>query len=65
MSDKKDVYTIVEDPKDQAKAYWNRIGSAFTNRDGSLNVVLNALPVNGRLNIRDPKSLPTAAPQES
>ncbi|HKQ71805.1 MAG TPA: hypothetical protein VJT73_20820 [Polyangiaceae bacterium] len=35
------------------KAYWNRIGVAFTNKDGSLNVKLDALPTSGTLQIRD------------
>ena len=52
MSDIKDVYTIV---KNGEKDYWNQIGKAFLNRDGSLTVKLNALPVNGQLNIRDPR----------
>ena len=33
--------------------YWNRIGVAFTNKDGSLNVKLDALPIGGTLQIRD------------
>jgi len=52
MADMKEVYTIV---KNGEKDYWNRIGNAFVNRDGSLTVKLNALPVNGQLNIRDPR----------
>ena len=32
---------------------WVRVGTAFVNRDGSLNVYLDALPTNGRLHIRD------------
>jgi len=35
------------------KTYWNRIGVAFTNKDGSLNVKLDALPIGGTLHIRD------------
>ncbi|MFC1641810.1 hypothetical protein ACFL5O_03850 [Myxococcota bacterium] len=35
------------------KSYWNRIGVAFVNSDGSLNVRLEALPVSGELQIRD------------
>lgn len=46
------VYTIVERARDQKK-FWLRIGAAFTNRDGSLNVHLDATPVNGQLQIRD------------
>lgn len=49
----KAVYTIIE--RGQGRAYWLRIGVAFVNRDGSFNVRLDALPVNGQLHIRDPK----------
>ena len=35
------------------KSYWNRIGVAFINKDGSLNVKLDALPIGGQLQIRD------------
>ena len=47
----KQVYTIVNNGNE--KSYWIRIGVAFVNKDGSLNVKLNALPVNGSLHIRD------------
>jgi len=46
------VYTIVERRRDKKK-FWLRIGAAFPNRDGSLNVHLDATPVNGQLQIRD------------
>ena len=45
------VYTIVK--HNEGKSHWIRIGVAFTNRDGSINVVLDALPTNGRLQLRD------------
>lgn len=35
------------------RSFWNRIGVAFTNRDGSLNVKLEAVPVSGQLQIRE------------
>jgi hypothetical protein len=35
------------------KKYWNRIGAAFLNSDGSINVKLESLPVAGELQIRD------------
>lgn len=35
------------------KTFWNRIGVAFYNNDGSLNVKLEAIPVNGEIQIRD------------
>jgi hypothetical protein len=33
--------------------YWTRIGAAFVNRDGSINVKLEAVPVNGEIHVRD------------
>ena len=33
---------------------WNRCGSAFVNKDGSLNVLLDLLPADGKLHIRAP-----------
>jgi hypothetical protein len=47
----KAVYTVVERPNNRTQ--WVRIGTAFENRDGSLRVLLDALPVNGTLHIRD------------
>lgn len=35
------------------KTYWSKVGVVFTNRDGSLNVKLDAIPVSGNLQIRD------------
>jgi hypothetical protein len=49
----KDVYTIL---KNGEKAFWQKIGRAHVNKDASWNVYLNALPLNGELNIRDPRS---------
>ena len=54
QNNRKNVYTIIE--KEGRKPFWMRIGSAFVNRDGSLNVRLAALPVDGKLHIRDPKN---------
>ena len=50
------LFTIVE--LDDSKTLWRRIGSAFTNRDGSFNLFLEALPVNGKVHMRviDPSS---------
>jgi len=45
------VYTIVEKPG-REKPFWVKVGACFTNRDGSLNVFLDALPANGKLHIR-------------
>ena len=56
----KDVYTIIEN-ENLAKGFWIRIGVAFENRDGSLSVLLDCLPINGRLHIRERRE---AAPKE-
>ena len=34
------------------KPYWTAIGSAWTNKDGSFNVRLDALPIDGEIVIR-------------
>lgn len=47
-----DVFTIIETNKEDVKNRWNKIGTGFLNRDGSLNVILDAYPANGRLHIR-------------
>lgn len=48
----KEVYAIT-DRTSLAKAIWSRVGTAFVNKDDSLNVVLDAIPLSGRLQIRD------------
>ncbi|MET0151436.1 MAG: hypothetical protein ABW298_02350 [Candidatus Binatia bacterium] len=49
----KDVYAIYESKSDgHERSRWVRVGVAFDNRDGSLNVLLDALPLSGRLQIR-------------
>ena len=46
------AYTIVEGR--EGKSYWIRIGRVFSpNRDGSYNIKLDALPMNGVLQIRE------------
>ncbi|MBX7193387.1 MAG: hypothetical protein K1X94_15135 [Sandaracinaceae bacterium] len=57
------VYTIVERDKDKKKL-WIRIGSAFRNRDGSLNAMLDAVPTNGSLHIRELRPMPVREPLE-
>jgi hypothetical protein len=44
------VYVIT---KRKDRSYWNRIGVAFVNQDGSLNVKFEAFPANGECQIRD------------
>ncbi len=54
------VYAVV--PKPEGKDVWLRVGTAFPNRDGSLTVLLDAIPTNGRLHIREyqPRDVPAA-----
>ena len=45
---------VVEGEGDNA--FWTKIGAAWEHQDGKgLNLTLSALPLNGRLVIRDPK----------
>ena len=49
---------MVEDRSDkqgESRSFWTKVGVAFENRDGSFSLELNAFPVNGRLQMRDPK----------
>jgi hypothetical protein len=48
-----DVFAITER---EDKSYWTRVGAAFTNRDGSINIALEALPVSGKLQLRKPEA---------
>ena len=52
----KDVFTIND--RDTSVGVpienrWTKIGIGFVNRDNSINVILDAIPLNGRLQIRD------------
>jgi hypothetical protein len=44
------VYTITERGE---KSFWHRIGIGYVNRDGSINIKLDAVPVNGTMHVRD------------
>ncbi len=49
------VYAVPEE-KDGEKAFWKKIGIAFTNRDGSINLFLDALPLGtNKLQVREPR----------
>jgi hypothetical protein len=49
------VWSVIE--RGQAngltKAYWSRVGVGFVNRDGSLTLRLDAIPLSGSLQVRD------------
>jgi hypothetical protein len=52
----------VRDRGENQKAWWTRIGTAFENRDGSLTVVLDANPLDGRIQLRRPLPAQDDAP---
>jgi hypothetical protein len=43
------------DRGDNRKPFWVAIGSAWTNKDGSFNLRLDALPANGQITVRPRK----------
>lgn len=47
------AYTITKNEKQGGKDFWTRIGVCFVNRDGSMNLKLNALPLGGEIHIRE------------
>lgn len=57
------VYAVV--PKQEGKDVWLRVGSAFENRDGSTTVLLDAVPIGGKLQIRDYQPRDVAGQQRS
>ena len=46
------VYTIIDKPGSD-RSFWSRVGTAWVNRDQSINIQLDALPVNGKLHVRE------------
>ena len=47
----KAVYTVVE--RSPGKSFWTRVGVGFVNKDASLTLKLDAVPVNGTLQVRE------------
>lgn len=49
------VFSIKEvaDRGEEKKSVWVKAGSAWVNRDGSLNVYLDVLPLDGKLHVRE------------
>ena len=48
----KGVFVIIERDSLE-RPFFRRVGTAFVNRDSSLNVYLDAVPLSGRLHIRE------------
>jgi hypothetical protein len=47
----KTVYTVLD--RGSGKPYWMRVGSAYENKDGSINVKLDAMPSSFQFQIRE------------
>ena len=45
------AFNIIE--RKNGRVIWSRIGSAFPNRDGSMNIFLDSLPLGGKIQIRE------------
>lgn len=56
----KDVFTLIPreetGPDGRRKNYFVKIGAGWLTKDGDLNLVLNALPVNGKIHVRKHES---------
>ena len=61
MANYKEVFTVC--PRGEGKKdFWLRVGTCFTTRDGSFSIILDALPVNGKLIVREPREQQDDAP---
>lgn len=52
----KSVWTMVERTQSTTgatKSYWTRVGVGFVNRDASITLKLDCLPINGTLQVRE------------
>jgi len=55
QSDWMEVYTVIPGDETEGRPdYWQRVGRAFPhkNGDGGFNILLNALPLNGKLVVK-------------
>ena len=62
------VLAVTDGKGPEGKTRWTRIGRAFDNRDGSITLLLNALPLGtDRLQIREDRDeeLPAATPRRN
>lgn len=59
------AWTVREFEKDGKKdSFWTRIGAVWPHKDGKgYDLVLEALPVNGRVTLREPKADEQAPPE--
>ncbi|MBX3248498.1 MAG: hypothetical protein KF901_15080 [Myxococcales bacterium] len=55
MNEKKSHKVVFALTERQGKTYWMRVGVAWPNRDGSLTLQLDAIPISGKLQVREPE----------
>lgn len=50
------VFAIIERKETGKPAHWLRVGTAFSNRDGSMSLYLDAFPIgSNKLQVREPR----------
>ncbi|MEZ4365506.1 MAG: hypothetical protein R2939_04350 [Kofleriaceae bacterium] len=49
----KRMFKVLSPVERNGKTYWQRLGTGFPNRDESINLYLDALPTNGKLQLRE------------
>jgi len=61
------VFSIreIKDGKGKNGSIWVRAGRAFVNADGSLNLLLDVLPIDGRLHVRVDAAKAEPTPEEA
>ena len=47
------IKETAEKPNEEKRTLWVKAGTAWVNRDGSLNVYLDVLPLDGKLHVRE------------
>ncbi len=57
------VYAIIERKDSTRPSYWMKIGSAFTNQDGSINLYLDAFPLGPHHKLQVRESRPAEPPR--
>jgi len=57
------VFAIIDRKDSTRPAYWMKIGSAFTNQDGSINLYLDAFPLGPHQKLQVRESRPTDSPR--
>jgi hypothetical protein len=56
-------YAVFSIRKNRGGSVWTRAGSAFLNKDGSINLYLDVLPMDGMLHVREAGEKREEAPE--